>query len=318
LNILVHTITVIIPTYNLEACLSEAVQSILDQHLQPCEILIIDNNSKDRTLEKAREWQARHQDLINVMQEERQGAPFARNLGLSVAKGAWIQYLDGDDLLLPQKLQYQYSFIASDAGFITSPAFFRGIHKPEKIIRVEENIWEGLFLGEGKAGFTSSILWNKEALRAVGGWNIELNRHQEYDLMFRLLRAGYRGLVAPEIHTVKRARKSGQLSHMPYDDTLLLSIVLRNEILRYAINTKDFDKKSLIVFFNEFYRRLTRLKIRRPDYARQVQVQHIDKLITPKLRNRYPVLYWLQFKSVLFSKYKRFRSKYGIRKPSDA
>jgi glycosyltransferase involved in cell wall biosynthesis len=255
------------------------------------------------------------------LEEKRQGAPFTRNRGLSEAKGSWIQYLDGDDILLPPKLDYQLSFAETNTGFIYSAAFEREVDGTDIEINVLSNAWAGLFIGGGKLGFTSSILWNKAALKAVQGWNINLRRHQEYELMFRLLQVGYKAIAAPQAYkayTIKRKRKSGQITDIPYSEILLSSLEFRSSILEYALDNQNFNKKIVYIYLREFFRRYTRLKVRRPDYARQIEKKFMTPLLSHKVCKKYPLIYWLKFKSLIFIRYKWLKAKYGIRKPPQA
>lgn len=96
-------ISCIIPVFNGERFLGEALESILAQTYQPVEIIVIDDGSTDGTAEVA----ARYGTQISYLRQSNQGPATARNLGLSAAQGAFIAFLDSDDLWHTEKLSRQ-------------------------------------------------------------------------------------------------------------------------------------------------------------------------------------------------------------------
>ena len=116
-------VSIIIPAYNAAAWIEEAVQSVVAQTAYHCptEIIIVDNNSRDGTLAIA-ERMAALNPRIRVFSETKQGAGAARNLGINMAQGRYIGFLDADDLLLPDALSVLYDAMCmdDDIDFTTS------------------------------------------------------------------------------------------------------------------------------------------------------------------------------------------------------
>ena len=111
-------VSVIIPAYNVEAYIAPCLGSVLAQSYPKLEIICVDNNSTDNTLQKLEALREKHPEII-LLTEEKQGAPAARNAGLHIAKGEWIQFLDADDILLPGKISRQVSLLENaEVGFI--------------------------------------------------------------------------------------------------------------------------------------------------------------------------------------------------------
>ena len=100
--------SVVIPFYNAEATLIRSIDSVLAQQNVTLEILLIDNNSTDKSLTIAQSYADKY-PRVTLAIESNQGANHARNLGLSLATKEWIQYLDADDKLLPLKIFNQLS-----------------------------------------------------------------------------------------------------------------------------------------------------------------------------------------------------------------
>ena len=124
-------VSVVIPCYNVEAYVAEALDSVLAQDYSWLEVIAVDNNSTDGTLAILQTYEARFPDKIRVLQEKKQGAPAARNTGWLAAKGEWIQFLDADDLLLPGKIRRQMGMVEEEidnnVGFIAASYIERDI-----------------------------------------------------------------------------------------------------------------------------------------------------------------------------------------------
>ena len=99
-------VTTIIPVYNRPCFLREAVASVLAQTYRPIEIIIVDDGSGRETVEICEELAASHPE-IRILHQENSGPGAARELGRLSARGDFIQYLDSDDRLLPQKFERQ-------------------------------------------------------------------------------------------------------------------------------------------------------------------------------------------------------------------
>lgn len=99
-------ISIIIPAYNVEVYIKECIHSAFAQTHKPIEVICIDNNSTDNTWQKLKQLHEKYPSLL-IDKELKPGAPAARNKGLALSKGEWIQFLDADDLLLPEKIEHQ-------------------------------------------------------------------------------------------------------------------------------------------------------------------------------------------------------------------
>ena len=92
-------VSVIIPVYNRPTMLLDAVDSVVQQTHRPIEIIIVDDGSTDTTLEVAQKLSTDNQ-FITTISIENSGPSMARQCGLELANGEFIQYLDSDDLSL--------------------------------------------------------------------------------------------------------------------------------------------------------------------------------------------------------------------------
>jgi len=114
-------VSVIIPTYNRSGMLVEAMDSVFAQTYRPIELIVVDDGSTDDTQEVLEHWAREHPDspsfsLLSIHQAN-QGAQVARNRGLRESRGEFIQFLDSDDILLPEKMARQVACFKADRAF---------------------------------------------------------------------------------------------------------------------------------------------------------------------------------------------------------
>ena len=104
-------VSVIVPSYNSEAHVVEALESVLAQTVADLEVLSVDDASQDRTRSLIEGLAQRDQRVRTFAQASNGGVALARNRGLSHARGRYIAYLDSDDLWMPNKLERQIAFM---------------------------------------------------------------------------------------------------------------------------------------------------------------------------------------------------------------
>lgn len=105
-----HSVSVVIPVYNGQNFLDEAIRSVLRQTIPPREILVIDDGSTDRTPQIA----AAFGNSIHYFRQQRQGPPAARNFGISQATSEWVSMLDSDDVWPDNSLELQLAPAETD------------------------------------------------------------------------------------------------------------------------------------------------------------------------------------------------------------
>lgn len=116
---MIPLVSVIIPCHNQAQYLPDALESLLTQSLQDWECIIVDDGSSDNTIEVASAYALRDSRIRLVPQKNR-GVAGARNRGIDEAKGDWFQFLDSDDLLLPNKLAIQLNALVNSKGLALS------------------------------------------------------------------------------------------------------------------------------------------------------------------------------------------------------
>jgi glycosyltransferase involved in cell wall biosynthesis len=168
-------VSTVIPVYNRAAMLREAVDSVLAQTWRPIEIIIVDDGSTDDTLAVEAELCQRHPGIVRVLAQSNAGPGVARELGLQAARGEFVQFLDSDDLLLPQKFETQIAGLRNDAeagiAYSKSYASQRGVRASMPAQRTGEH-FRTLFpaLLQEPLWPTMTPLYRRAVLDRVGAW----------------------------------------------------------------------------------------------------------------------------------------------------
>ena len=263
-------VSIIIPYIDEHDFLQEAVDSAMAQEAVEKEIIIVCNATTipegyDPLKNKSRD--------VQLLHESRSGSAHARNAGLRAAKGEWIQFLDVDDLLQPGKIKRQLA--CDDADVIVSPHTYQFVSGKKASSAWEpDDIWSALLAGH--LGSTSSMLWRRTALLEVGGWNENYSRNQEYELLFRLLKAGFKVACCPDNLTLVRERHKGSITkttrHMPW-----FGIQLREDIWSYLDQHAMADTRRFNAFRKFIFKNVRALYRVDPEEAKKLHVQYFTE-----------------------------------------
>jgi glycosyltransferase involved in cell wall biosynthesis len=173
--VITDLVSTIIPVFNRGAMLREAVDSVLAQTWRPIEIIIVDDGSSDDTPQVMQHLQAQHPDIIRLLRQDNAGPGVARQNGLSLAQGEFVQFLDSDDLLLPEKFALQIGGLRSDpeAGIAYGKTWTneQGVRLAEPAQGTGTRL-RTLFptLLEGPLWPTLTPLYRRSAIERIGPW----------------------------------------------------------------------------------------------------------------------------------------------------
>ena len=118
-------ISIIIPVFNVETWLPRSVEAILANDTRDCEVLLVDDGSKDGSPALCDRYAAEHPGLIRVIHQENAGPGAARNAGIAAAKGDWFLFVDSDDRLAPNALTRLREVLATEDADVISFQFYK-------------------------------------------------------------------------------------------------------------------------------------------------------------------------------------------------
>lgn len=203
-------ISCIVPVFNGERYLQEALDSILSQTWRPIEIVLVDDGSTDGTERIAR----RYPDSVRYVLQEHAGVAAARNLGLHSAKGEFVSFLDSDDLWHPEKLERQMGRFASGGHVDICIVHQQNFWIPE--MQHEAERYRDHPAMQPKPGYVcQTLLTRAETFRKVGNFDPSLRIGEDTDWYSR---AEMMGLVVDVVGEVMVWRRlhGGNLSLLRY------------------------------------------------------------------------------------------------------
>ncbi|TYQ30260.1 glycosyltransferase [Pseudanabaena sp. UWO310] len=213
-------VSIIIPCYNNESFVGEAIASVIAQDYNPIEIIVIDDGSSDRSIEIIKGFG----DRIYWETGENLGAPKARNRGIELARGEYIKFLDADDVLLPACLSRQVALAeqidAASKAITYGEAIWVDLHGqtiPSFPLRPRQEDEDAIAHILAHSPLTSCPLHKRQYLLAISGFDPSLPRGQEYDLHLRLVLSGVEFRYDP--HPVYKYREyisDRRISQKPY------------------------------------------------------------------------------------------------------
>ena len=256
-------VCILIPCYNADRWIAQAIQSALDQTYQNKEVIVIDDGSSDRSLEIIKSFG----DRIRWETGVNRGGNAARNRLLELSNGEWIQYLDADDYLLPDKIERQIQFLNQqlDTEVICSPHITenmgeKGIfYTAPALTKYKEPLDFWLLTIRWYMPQTGGLLFHRQALLDISGWQEDLKHCQDYDLYVRLLQANKRFTYFNQSGAVYRWWCSG-------------TVTRRNilEIYRDRLDVQEAIEKHLLSSAQLTQTRKDAIYQARFEYARRI------------------------------------------------
>jgi glycosyltransferase involved in cell wall biosynthesis len=235
--------------------------------------------------------QEKHHDLI-IIDQPNAGGCSARNAGLNAASGKWIQFLDGDDILHPQKLESQLSLACSELDVDIVIGSYQEVDSDLKYIRTlteaaSPDIYIAIMLS--RAGRTSSHLYRRSAVVQAGGWNTTRKSSQEYDLLYRVARLGGIAKFDANAYTQLRLRE-GSITHTNVAANVKRILDLRTNIFEELSNERYPFQDELKQALFETIRQAHSYD---RGYAINILTNYLPKSFSPTRNSLYALAYSL-------------------------
>jgi glycosyltransferase involved in cell wall biosynthesis len=214
-------VSILIPAYNAEQWFTGTMRSALAQTWERTEIIVVDDGSRDNTLGVARQFESKR---VKVVSQENQGAAAARNKCFSLCQGEYIQWLDADDLLSPDKISRQMELAVGGAGprTLLSSEWAHFLYRPQRAKFVPSPLWQDLSkaewlirkMGQNLHMQTATWLVSRELSEAAGPWNTELLGDDDGEYFCRVLLASDGVRFVPNARVYYRESGVSSLSYI--------------------------------------------------------------------------------------------------------
>ena len=188
-------VSVVIPVFNGERFIKDAIKSVLSQSYRPLEIIVVDDGSTDKTAENIKEFPA-----VKYIFQDNQGVSATRNKGLEAAQGELITFLDHDDILLSDSVSRRVVYM------LENPEVWCIISKHRSYLEQDFDLppWilESEFI-DGAYGF-GYLMVKKDVFLKTGGFDPKYRTGELMDFFFRVNDTGQKIAKFPEITVLRR------------------------------------------------------------------------------------------------------------------
>lgn len=218
-------VSILIPAFNAQEWIADTLRSAVAQTWERKEIIVVDDGSRDQTLAVARQFES---DSVRVVTQKNRGAAAARNKALSLSQGDYIQWLDADDLLAPDKIEKQME-AADQCGSkrtLLSSGWGRFMYRHDRAKFVPTALWCDLSktewllrkMAQGLYMQTATWLVSRELTEAAGPWDTRLLSDDDQEYFCRVLLASDGVRFVPGSSVYYRASGCGSLSYIGLSD----------------------------------------------------------------------------------------------------
>ncbi|MCL2689237.1 MAG: glycosyltransferase family 2 protein [Chitinispirillia bacterium] len=249
-------VSVIIPAFNRSALLHRAVESVLNQTERDFELVIVDDGSTDDTSQYLQKIK-----LLNNVQclrlDKNYGVSKARNAGVSASSGEWIAFLDSDDYWHPDKLRFQFKWLADNPQYSimqTNEIWIRNgvrVNQPKTYKKICGDIFNESV--ERCMITPSSVIMRRSLFEQTGGFDEKMRACEDYDLWLRITCKHHAGLEPKNLLT-RYGGHDDQLSSITetldkYRIEALKKIILSNQLNPSQTKTvkNNLHKRAMIL-----------------------------------------------------------------------
>ncbi len=245
-------VAVIIPCFNVAAHVEKALRSVLAQTHRDLDVVLVDDGSTDGTRAVIEQVMAEGDGRIRLITQANAGACAARNAGVAASQGDWIQFLDADDVLLPDKLAEQMKLAGSDKQVVVGG--YRDHQVDGRVgpvvLPLLGDPWEALV--RTRMGTTSANLFQRDALLRAGGWDPTLRSSQDYELLFRLLKEGASIVWDASLRCEVLKRTKGSISRTDEKANWQRYLQLRKDIRDHLSQDRGRDRSAVIATADQY------------------------------------------------------------------
>lgn len=205
-------ISIVIPSYNQAEYLEDSIESAYNQTMAPLEIIVVDDGSKDNSLEIAQRYEFREfpgiESPVRVIPQVNKGLPSARNTGIMNSKGDYILFLDADDMLMENAVARISQEIIQTNADIVAPSF-KEFGLSDREVVLSGFTMEDLRVAN-RLGYFCAI--RRSALLECGGYSPRMIwGFEDYHLWFDLFRRGKSVAIIKDILVKYRVKDKSMI-----------------------------------------------------------------------------------------------------------
>jgi len=250
-------VSILIPAYNAEEWIAETIRSAIAQTWPRKEVIVVDDGSCDRTREVAQAFASKE---VKVVTKENEGAAAARDHAWQLSQGDYIQWLDADDLLAPDKIQRQLSALreSDSKKVLLSSSWAHFAYRYRRAVFVPTRLWQDLSpvewllrkMGENLHMQTATWLTSRELTAAAGPWDRRLSSDDDGEYFCRVLLESKGTRFVSDARVFYRLTTFNRWSYIsPSDnkkkDSLLISMKLHIQYLQSLEKSERVRKACL-------------------------------------------------------------------------
>jgi glycosyltransferase involved in cell wall biosynthesis len=242
-------VSILIPAFNAGKWIRETIRSALGQTWLDKEIIVVDDGSTDRTLEIAGSFES---GQVKVVAQDHRGAAAARNHALRLASGGFLQWLDADDLLAPDKIARQMEASAAERSdlILFSSSFGKFYHRVKKARFVQNDLWRDLSPADWLVSSLSKTLWMNPAVWLIsrrlaekaGPWDERLSTDDDGEYIARVVAASERVRFVPESKCYYRQSGFRQLSRSRSDEAERSRVLAAELKIQTLLRIEDSER----------------------------------------------------------------------------
>ncbi|AGB42126.1 glycosyl transferase [Halobacteroides halobius DSM 5150] len=261
-------ITAIIPTYNSEKFIEETIYSILNQTKPLNEIIVVDDNSKDNTINIIKKFIRNYSQIKLHKLKCNQGSSQVRNIGMKIANNDWVLFMDHDDIAEPELLEKECQRLIelnnqNEEEFVLVHSAYQQIDEKGDLFanihswkQAEPKEILGYQFVRNRIISNSGVLLNKKLALEIGGYDLDLHYSQDWDLWLRLCQLGGFGYVDEPLVKLRRHSQntSRKVEDFLNDEQVILNKYSIN-FIEEAINKRNLsDEINKIDFVSVLFR----------------------------------------------------------------
>ncbi|WP_315077731.1 glycosyltransferase [uncultured Clostridium sp.] len=254
-------VSIIVPTYNNEKYIESALQSIFNQTYKDIEIIVVDDGSTDNTSEVLKKYT----NKIIYIKKENGGVASARNLGLNIANGEYIAFLDADDLYDKNKIEKQVKIlkkcrdidvIYNNADVIDENSKYINTLRSEGVYKNKNNFL-CMMLTRQLIPAPASIMLRKKCLEDGIRYNDNYLNAEDYDFILKLAERYKYEYIDESLYLYRRHKKNLTNNHNnQLKSEIDIIKALGIEKIKFFINSSTFRKTEKKIILAKIYMKM--------------------------------------------------------------